>query len=349
MRVLHVLCDLNGGGAERLVLDLCRFAPPEERHEVALLHEGGEWTAGFEAANIPIYTVGRRRRSLGVGALLNLRDLMRGVDVVHTHLWAADTWGRTAAQMAKVPVVISTQHDTRPESRWKGALATRMAPLTTSIVCVSLATARVYQQQGIPFKQIEIIPNGVDLGRFPPRNSPVGPLKNLLAIGRLHPQKGFDTLIGVVGALPWLNLTLLGAGPDEEYLRRLATPFRDRIHFAGWQADTRPYLAAADLMVIPSRWEAFGLVAVEALASGVPVMASRVEGLTEVVGRAGLLLPPEEPRLWQEGLIMLRDQPTLRTTFSKEGPIRASRYHIRNTSAAYSALYQRLLHTPSTR
>ena len=118
----------------------------------------------------------------------------------------------------------------------------------------------------------------------------------LAAFGRFHPQKGFDVMLDAMRVLPrgQVRLLIAGAGPDEAALRAQSAGLDD-VEFVGARTDIAGFLAGCDAVVIPSRWEPLGLVCQEAKAAGKPVIASRVDGLTEQVDGCGLLVAPEEP------------------------------------------------------
>ena len=110
----------------------------------------------------------------------------------------------------------------------------------------------------------------------------------------------------------------------------------------GWRPDIRPCLAQADALVIPSRWEGFGLIAVEAMASGVPVIASRVDGLAEVVGESGVLVPPEDPAALAAAIAALLSDPDQQARLRAAGLQRAQQFSIQRTVSSYETLYRQL-------
>ncbi len=328
IRVLHVLCDLSAGGAERLVLELCRRHAPDIAPQVATVAGLGALEEAFSAAGYAVKEGGRRRKHLGVGAAWRLARWMRGVDVVHTHLFAGDTWGRIAARIGpNRPAVITTEHNVNRDETWQVYIKRALAS-TGVLVAVSEAAAR-YAADVEGIGPMRIIPNGVDLTRFGPHIGGDG--TRVLAIGRRVPQKGFDVL---VDALPdGMVLDIAGDGPW--------TTLHPRTRLLGRREDIPALLAQADVLAVPSRWEGYGLAAAEGLAAGVPVVASDVDGLREVVGDAGLLVPPEDPRALHAALVALRDDPALRAALSVRGRERAhARLDIRDTIRAYEALYR---------
>ncbi len=335
-RVLHVICDLAGGGAERMVLELASRASGGG-HAVAPLHRTGPLRAGFAARGVPLLDLDRERGRPGVAAVLRLSRLARRFDVVHTHLWAGDTWGRLGAALARVPVVVSTEHNTVAEAPWRQRLSVAMHPLSDAVVGVSSAAAERLVTAGVPRDKIEIIHNGVDLSALSPRAPQPRAVRVVLGVGRLTRQKGFDVLATAVAGMPGVSLQLLGEGEESMALQRAGA------RLLGWRADVRPALSRADVVVVPSRWEGFGLVAVEAMAAGVPVIATAIEGLDEVVGDAALRVPPDDPAAIATALRRLDADPALYRRLSAAGPRRAARFSVDVMVDAYERLYGRLL------
>lgn len=293
-RVLHVLWNLAGGGAERVVLDLCRFAPDDVRPTVQPLAPGGALAPAFEAAGVRVLQPVSRTGRIGWRGLQALARVARGHDVVHTHLWAGDVWGRLAARLARRPVV-TTEHNTRPDASWRGVVSARMSPLSSVIVCVSEAALQASLAAGVSRSRLRVIPNGVDLGRFRPQPLPAGVPPRVLFMGRLVPQKGPDVLLDALAEIHGplgVEARLVGEGPLHELLSGHPMVRSGRVEMPGWTPDPTEHLRWCSLVVMPSRWEGFGLVMVESLASGRPVVATSVDALPAIVGEAGWLVPP---------------------------------------------------------
>lgn len=338
LRVLHVLCDLSGGGAERLVLELARRAAADVRVEVAAVQDGGVLADDFAAAGVVVHRLGRRRGRPGGVALLRLCRLARGFDVVHTHLWAGDAWGRPAAALAGVPVRVSTEHNVdRDEPPWKHHAKVATSRLVHRVVAVSAAVADYWRDRGVDPERLVVIDNGVDRARFA---APWRGGGGLLAIGRLVRQKGFDVLIDAMAALPpTTRLDIVGDGPLRDTLTARAGP---NVRLLGRVDDLPERLATADVVVVPSRWEGFGLVAAEAMAAGAPVVASDVDGLRDVVGDAGVLVPPADPRALAAAIAALLADPARRLAASAQGRRRSERFDIEVMVRRYEALYRSL-------
>jgi glycosyltransferase involved in cell wall biosynthesis len=162
---------------------------------------------------------------------------------------------------------------------------------------VSQSVAEFCRARGFPADKLEVIPNGVDASRF----EGVSPLdlaelgmppgrKAILFIGRLHVQKDLHELMAaaprMLARLPEHDLLIVGEGPQQAALQRLAGELEisGRVHFAGWRSDVPALLAAAQMLVLPSRWEGMPNVVLEAMAAGKPVVATQAEGVVELLG-----------------------------------------------------------------
>ncbi len=250
----------------------------------------------------------RSLRALVVSSRLLRRS---GADLVYVSTLTLPTWA-LVARLGRVPVVVHV-HET--EDALGAVLRTALhLPLVLAdrVVVNSPATGRAVVR-AVPrlARRSRVVPNGVPvpgaavvpLGPAPPERV------RLVLIGRLSPVKGTDIALGALERLLAVGvdaeLTLVGdVFPGYEWFREQlegtaqAAGLVDRVHYTGYQDDVAPYLAAAHIVVMPSRRESFGNVAVEAALAGRPVVAARVQGLAEVVVHetTGLLVPPEDPQ-----------------------------------------------------
>ena len=156
-------------------------------------------------------------------------------------------------------------------------------------------------RQGWPAERAHVVPNFAhDFAGLAPAALPAPPgMPRLLALGRLHRNKGFDVLLRAMALLPGVHLSLAGEGPERAALERLARELgvADRVAFLGWRQDTGALLAACDIFVCPSRHEPLGNVVLEAWSAARPVVAAAAQGPVELIreGETGLLVPKEEP------------------------------------------------------
>jgi glycosyltransferase involved in cell wall biosynthesis len=325
VRVLHVICDCNGGGAERIVLELAA----REGHAVAPIYAGGELESEFRE-RVRLEPLGAIRRRRVVGAFARLVRLAHDADVVHTHLWAGDQWGRLAARVAGRPVV-STIHNTEGDGPLRDRIARLTAPLATTLVGASDAVAERLRREG--FAHVRAIPNGVDLARFTPREDVPERARRVVGVGRLTRQKAFDVLVEATRETG-LEVTLVGEGEDRAILSDAT--------LVGWQPDVGRYLREADIVAIPSRWEGFGLQAVEAMASGAPIIASDIPPLREVLGDAAVFVAPGDAAAWRSAIVALAADRARRASLREWGLARAPLFAIDRMVERYTALYEEI-------
>ncbi|MDO8424930.1 MAG: glycosyltransferase [bacterium] len=308
IRLVHVLTSFDIGGAEQLVLDIARRLDRKQYDvRVIAVVRGGPLRAEFHEAGIPTDVVGKRTK-LGFEAIQHLvRDFRSPTpDIVHTHLFGGDTWGRIAAIRAGVPHIVSTEHNVNlDEGPLKRLVKRHLARKTDRIIAVSDAV-RSYsvRMDRVPLGKMVVIQNGVDTARFRPVPATPHDDVRFVSVGRLVEQKGHDVLLEAFLLLrdthPRARLEIIGDGPRRAELEALCASFHltDRVRFLGLQRDIPAYYQRSDILVLPSRWEGFGIAAIEASACGIPVIASSVGGLQEAVvdGETGILVPPEDPK-----------------------------------------------------
>ncbi len=303
IRVLHVIDSLDLGGGQTALLNLVKCADRKRfQHEVAAMHGEGFFAAAFRDIGVTVHSLSAKKWPPGY--LWRLPMLLRRgrFDVVHCHLFGANWIAKPIAALAGTRVIY--HHDQcndafRSGSRvatWVDALLNRLA---TRVLAVSRSVERfAVDVERVPTAKVSYLPNSVDLSVFSPVDAAARsaarrrwglPETGLVigGVGRLVFQKNFDLLIESLGPLAVergdVTLALFGAGPDEAALRGLASQFADRVRLIGQVADRRSVYAALDLLVLPSRFEGLPMTALEAMASGVPVVATAVDGMRELV------------------------------------------------------------------
>lgn len=260
-------------------------------------------------------------RSPGLSVLAETRRLKRLIervdpDVVLLHSAKAGLTGRLALRGTRRTVYVphawsfeATRGPLAGISVWWEVLAGRWADL---VVCVSDDERRRGREVGVACP-IEVVPNGVDVESRVPH--PAGSARHnlglpdrptVVCVGRLARQKGQDLLLqawsAVVASVPAAQLVLVGDGPDRSILEAAAPP---GVLFTGPRADVEQFLAAADVVALPSRWEASSLVALEAMAAGRPVVASGVGGVRAAFGDTGIVVEPGDVPGMAEAIIGL--------------------------------------------
>ena len=250
-------------------------------------------------------------------AALALR-LARGCDVVHAHLgddYAVVPLGLAAAAAAGRPLVITVHSSVVHTFEVTGLrsfalkrLGSRLERLgerrAAAVIALTDRTARLLAADGVPRDRVHVIPSGVRPSRFsgPAPERVRGARRRVLYLGRLHVQKSVETLVCAAAALPPdVEVVLAGDGPERTRLESLARRMglQDRVRFLGFvPPDEVPaLLPTADVFVLPSRYEELGSVLLEAMACGLPIVATRTGGVPSVItdGVAGLLVPPGQP------------------------------------------------------
>ncbi|MCJ7819506.1 MAG: glycosyltransferase [Syntrophales bacterium] len=300
-RLVLLLQDLKFGGTQRQTLELARRLDPARfKVEVWVMTAGDDLMPLAREWHIPVVRLARQAL-VGPLALMNLwRRLQRQPpDLLMLLTVVPNIWGRILGRLARVPVIVGNCRGGGAPWRQHERL---LWPLMDHLLCNTAALkTELTQRYGIPPAKITVILNGVDTEFYGP--GPAGPRANpqvILSVARLVPDKDHDTLIAAFGqvsaAFPQAELWLLGDGPRRAAIEALAarTLPPGRVRFWPGQPDIRPFLHQACLLVLSSRYEALPNVVLEAMAAGLPVAATRVGGLPELVvpGRTGWLVPP---------------------------------------------------------
>jgi glycosyltransferase involved in cell wall biosynthesis len=360
-RLLLLITLAEVGGAQTYVASLLP-ALSERFDALVAAHGPGplvEAAAAGSARFVPLVHLHRRISPWrDLVALVELVRLLRRErpDIVHANSSKAGVLGRLAAALAGVPIRIFTVHGwafsahTGASSRlyrWADRL---VRPLTTVTICV----AKSEQSSGVlaatcdPERTL-VIPNAVDVAAAH-RAVHGGGRTRIVAVGRLQRPKDFFTLVRAVKGLPAgaFEMAVVGEGPDR---RRLEQEIRglglsDRVHLYGERRDVRDVLANSDLFVLSSSSEGLPLSVLEAMAAGLPVIASRVGGIPELVvdGVTGILVPPGDESALGAALRRLVDDSALRRRLGDAGHARAAeRFDLEAFWGAHLALYSREL------
>lgn len=305
IRLLHTEASIGMGGQERRILREFERLDPSRFNLMLACRPGSQIAETARKRGYAVREV-EMRSSLDIGAIFRFRRLLKEerIDIVHTHS-SRDAWlVGYATRWMRRPVVVRTRHIRNPI---RGRLVYTW--LTDHIVTVSEDVRRHLLERGISEKKVTAIPTGVDLQEFDRTKihldlrSEWGLRREDFLIGIvavLRGKKGHRFLIEAVNRLaddfPNLHLVIVGEGPmAEEIDRQIAASKRpERFHRVGTRADIPATLAAFDLFVMPSTQEALGTSIIEAMAMRVPVVASNVGGIPELVQDrvTGLLTPP---------------------------------------------------------
>jgi glycosyltransferase involved in cell wall biosynthesis len=331
-RVIYLSHAFMVGGAEEMVLNLVRHLPDRFEPCVTCINQAGPIGEEIRKTGVPFRVLGLDpglRRPLHVFAIArHLREVRP--DIVHTFLLTASLYGRLAAMLAGVPIIIGTEVNIYEHKRPHHVLAERWLMRGTNRVVVSAESVRDFylRQVHADPARVDVIYNAVDWSQLQTTLAPgalratVGvpadaPLAGIIA--RLTEQKAHRHLFDAMATTPGLeslHLLVVGDGELRDDLRgqveRLG--LSGRVHFLGARRDLGDLLAAIDLFVMPSLWEGLPLSMVLAMGAGLPVIATHVAGIPEVVqdGVTGLLVPPADVTALGTQLRCLVSDPSLR-------------------------------------
>jgi glycosyltransferase involved in cell wall biosynthesis len=288
VRILHVIQELGTGGAERILISAYRGAR-EAGHEVFVAAAPGPLAAELEGEVFPLPLVRRKPWRLPAAALAVRRAVRASrPDVIHAY---NPTMALAAGLASRRPGLVNLQGVA--EEDWPSTVRLVRLSGLEPVAC-GPGVAAALEENGLP--PFATVPNAV--GPAPPPGERLGPEneKLVLAVGRLVEQKNHELAIRAIAEVPGATLAIVGDGPLRPELERLAAELGAPVIFTGVRRDARALMGSADLVVMPSRWEGLPLSALEALASGTPLVATNVRGLRELLTDGeNALLVPEEP------------------------------------------------------
>ncbi len=371
-RLLILTVGFTVGGAEQLILTT---APRLQRDgfDVTVACLKGWGLLGDELEDRGVRAV-----ALGAKGWLDLRAFGRllsmvrrdRVQIIRGHLFWANLAARVVGWLASVPIVVTTHHDTDVWMRWYHRLAERAtAPLSDAVTTCSEAVRRhAIETLGIRPGLVHTLPNAIEIPEAEGdprarervrRELGAGPEDLLVGtLGRLmEPKKGLVVFLAAARSLlrhvPRARFVVVGDGPQRAALEERAT--REGVShctvFAGMRRDVAEVMRALDLFVQPSLWEGFGLTALEAMAVGTPVVATRVGGVPEAVvdGETGLLVPPGDAEALAAACARLLADRDLAARLGRSGMERVrAQFDIERLVGQIEALYRELLERDRT-
>jgi glycosyltransferase involved in cell wall biosynthesis len=363
--IAHVLSSFEMGGQERVALDLVS-GQVRAGHRVSVVSladaPDGPLAAEFSAAGAAVDRVPRRRAGLDLALIVRLARWLREheVDLVHTHNRMALIYGAPAGRMARAAVV-HTKHGKNPKNGTRLAAGNLAGRLVHAFVAVSPETADVARKRReVSPRRLSVINNGIELDRFEPDPAARARVRAELGIaadawvvgtvGRVAVEKNQALFIRALAPLlgPGAHLVVAGDGPLMPALRELVATLGvgPYVHLLGVRRDVPAVLCALDVFVLSSTTEGLPLVVPEAMATGLPVIATAVGGLPTVIdeGTTGYLVPSEDEGKLRERAAALHADRAVGAAMGRRARSAAiARFSAARMQKDYLELYERIL------
>lgn len=348
--IVHIIPTLRRGGAERLVVDLCN-ATDKKRFTCSIIVFSDDIPLAADIkTDVMIHTV-HKDKKVDFLFVRRLHILLKSLqpDVVHTHLYGADVYGALAAKNINTKI-ISTEHNINIQESFLRTYVKRkvMKHIDHHVAISSAVEYELNTRYFVPAQYISVIRNGVKTNRFSSL-SPIRTLKktlDLLIVGRLEKQKGHALFLDILALDPKLKfkLTILGEGSCQKSIKKQVKKlgFKKQVTFIKKSDSMQEMYKQHQIVVIPSLWEGFGLVAAEAMAAGRIVVASDVDGLKEVINhkKNGLLFNVHKGNSFYKQLDWLQSRPRRTNQLAKQAQKDAKeQFNIIDTIDAYQQLY----------
>lgn len=287
------------------------------------------------------------------------------IDLLHLHLWNPASC-RFALHVNNIPKII-TEHDPFRISPLKDFFKRKALKKVDAIVAISNENSRqiqtLYPEES---QKVRVIHNGIDISWWQSQTLSFSDKDRteikenlfyaredtliILNIAELHERKGQEYLIEaiptVVEKFPNIKFVFVGEGPNRHHLESLVNKYKIERHvtFTGKQKNIPKILKSADIFCLPSRREAFGMVNLEAMISGVPIIASRTGGIPEIINQTGILVEPESSRALSKALLLLIQDPESRAQLAEAGKARVfSDFSAKSMSQKYEKIYEEIL------
>ncbi|MBN2474326.1 MAG: glycosyltransferase [Pirellulales bacterium] len=329
LKVTFLAGCLSQGGAERQLFYILRsLRTLGARPSLLSLTRGEYWETKLHALGVPVTWVGQRG-----SRLLRLRRIAATLreqkpDVIQSQHFFTNLYAVASARALGIREIGAIRNDLRSEVRANGCLLGRLSALAPRVLAAnSRQGIRNALRLGVAASHLTYLPNSIDTDAFVPsaRAARLGEQVRILGVGRLVRQKRFDVFLDAVAGLSDesgvpVQATIVGDGPDRDDLKRRAARIgraAGAIRFMGAMSDMATVYHEADVLLLTSDWEGTPNVVLEAMACGVPVVATRVGGLPEIVqdGKTGYLVEPGDVGALVDRLARLRESAVQRESF----------------------------------
>lgn len=355
MRILHVINNLSGGGAEKLLVDMS-LSLKVRGHEVFVLVLGkrfGIYEDVLDSKGICVQVLNRAKYDIRVVRLITSVINENEIDVVHSHLFPTQYFVALAKSWVSSDVrFITTEHSTFNTRRKFAAtrcLDSCVYEKYDHIICISDGTKKSMSSSfgTNVLSRCFVVYNGVNLDAIssvPQTESRDRDIFRLIVVGRFAQLKNQATLIK---ALPYIKnnveVLFVGDGAQRSEVEGLAKELGvyEKTKFLGFRKDVYAIMKSCDLQVITSSWEGFGLVAVEGMACGLPIVSTNVDGLNEVIDGVGVFYDMNDPKDLAVHIDEVLGDEQKRLDMIAKGKERAKQYDINLMVDKYLELYNK--------
>lgn len=361
MKIIQVMPEFGLAGAETMCENLTRelMKLGNQVIVVSLYTYHSAITDRLEQAGADVRYLGKKP-GLDLSMISKLRKIfeIEKPDVVHTHRYVM-RYAIPAARMAGVPRCVHTVHSIAQKENTKlGVRINRFfyrRGYSTPVALSTIVQRTVQEVYKLPEQKAPVVFNGIDLSRCREKKSYVmeGRPFSILHIGRFTDLKNQDLILKTVEKLKKkgidFRLKLIGDGENLEAMKDLAKELglEQEVSFLGLQADVYPFLEQADLFILPSKYEGMPMTLLEAMGTGLPIVASAVGGIPDMLenGESALLIEPTEQAL-EEAIIQLYSSETLRQKLGQGAILRSADFSAEAMAQNYVRLYQKNADTP---
>ncbi|PKM92546.1 MAG: hypothetical protein CVU80_02790, partial [Elusimicrobia bacterium HGW-Elusimicrobia-4] len=329
IKIFHLITSLNIGGTEKFLLTVLENLKDKYDFSVGYLKEKGQIADEIEKLGIPV---------IKFNFLSLVRYLKKNrAQIVHTHLYRANILGRIAGKIAEIPIIISSQRSIDGWKKFYHVLLDKLTSNFCDLIISNSETAKsiLVKREKIPAQKITVVYNGVDqhpasIIHHPSSVFTVG------YIGRLHKEKGVYLIPKITKIVCEKNgkikFLIYGDGPEKNNLKLQITNYKlqNKVEFLGWQTNLKDIYSSIDILLLPSEEESFPQAALESMSCGIPVIASDVGGVSELVEdkKTGLLIKSKLPESFADAILSVAQDNYYYRHFSENSKIKATEFSV---------------------
>lgn len=332
VKLLYLINSFDVGGAEKaMVRILSKLDRDKYDVKVTALKRGsGRLLREMRHLNIP-FEILEIRNLVDILKIIKLGQLISDFnpDLLVCSLFHSSILGRIVGRMLRVPIIVNWEHSTNLGSGLRRFLRNITCPLVDKVLCDSNAVEKeIKNSLGLCRDKTVVVPiGGLDVEEFGAPGEEMSDMASIGSVGRLLKEKGYDVLLQAFKEVSEkhsnVTLSIAGDGPELESLLGLRKELglSRQAHFLGFRDDVPDLLSSWDIYVQPSRWEGLCITVIEAMASGLPVVATNVGGIPESVvdGKTGFLVHAGDMQELAEKINLLIENPRLRRKMGSEG------------------------------